>query len=99
MSKVMFSVSYEVRQEMRAAYLGLIGQLRNHLKSVAGKNYSVYEIRGRENAFSEVYLTESMEEFEALEDNQDETTQRLLQEVEACLKKGSTKYSTLVELS
>jgi L-rhamnose mutarotase len=98
MSKVMLIVSYEVRQEMRTTYLDLINQLRRHLQAASGKDYSVFEVRGRKNMFSEVYVSQNQEEFDALEDNQDETTQKLLQGVEACLKKGSTRYSTLIEL-
>jgi hypothetical protein len=94
----MFTISYEVREEMRTKYIEAIGRMRNHLRSVAGKNYSVYEVRGRKNAFAEVYVTGTMEEFDALEDNQDEITQSLLQEVEGCLEKGTTKYSTFVEI-
>ena len=39
-----------------------------------------------------------MEEYEALEDNQDETTQELVRNLEECVEKGGMRYSTLIEL-
>jgi hypothetical protein len=95
----MFTVSYEVRDEKRDEYAGLIEQLKHHLRTVAGQNYSVFQVRGKKNMFSEVYTTESLEEFDALEDKQDEKTQQLLRSVEECLEKGSTRYLTLVEVT
>ena len=98
MPKVMFTISYGVKPEVREQYLTLIKEMKDHLVGVGGKNYSVYEMKGKKNQFSEVFQTGSLEEFDALEDNQDEKTQELVRKLEAFVDDGGMKYSTLVEL-
>lgn len=98
MPKVLFSISYGIRPEMRAEYLGLVHELKSRMRDVGGKNYSVFETKGKKNQFMEVFLTETLEEYEALEDNQDETTQELVRQLEKCVEDGGMKYSTLIEL-
>ena len=39
-----------------------------------------------------------MEEYEALEDDMDETSESLVNRLEALLKNGKAKYTTLVEV-
>jgi len=99
MSRVMFTISYSIEPERREQYIALLGELKSHFAQLGRKNYSVYESKGKKNHFTEVFLTESMEEFDALEDNQDEKTQELIQQLEACVDKGGMKYSTMVEVS
>jgi hypothetical protein len=99
MSRVMFTISYSIDPERRDQYLALLGELKGHFAALERKNYSVFESKGKKNHFTEVFLTESLEEFDALEDNQDEKTQELIQKLEACVDKGGMKYSTMVEVS
>lgn len=99
MPRVMFSISYAIKTEHRDRYLGLIRDMQQYLVSAGKKNYSVFEAKGKKNHFTEVFLTENMEEFDALEDNQDERTQELVRKIEECVDKGGMKYSTLVELA
>lgn len=99
MSRVMFSISYAIRAEHRDRYLALVRDMKQHLLSAGKKNYSVFEAKGKKNHFTEIFLTDSMEEFDALEDNQDERTQELVSKIEECVDKGGMKYSTLVELA
>jgi len=68
------------------------------MRDEAGKTYSVYETKGKRNHFTEVFVTATMEEYEALEDNQDETTQELVRELEECVDSRGMRYSTLIEL-
>lgn len=98
MSRVMFTISYGITPERRDEYLKLLGELKSHFASLGRKNYMVFESRGKKDHFNEVFLTESLEEFDALEDNQDETTQELIQRLEECVDKGGMKYSTMVEV-
>jgi len=98
MPKVLFSISYGIRPEMREEYLRLIRGLKSQMRDVGGKNYSVFETKGKKNQFMEVFLSETLEEYEALEDNQDETTQELVRQLENCVEDGGMKYSTLIEL-
>lgn len=98
MSRVMFTISYSIQPDQRESYLQLIGELKEHFKSLGRQNYSVYEAKGRKNHFTEVFVTESIEEFDALEDNQDEKTQDMIQRLEAFVDEAGMKYSTMIEV-
>jgi hypothetical protein len=94
----MFTISYTIKPEGREAYLQLMGEMKKHFVTEAKKNYSVFEAKGKRNQFTEVFLTNSIEEFDALEDNQDERTEALVQKIEEFVDDGGMKYTTLVEL-
>lgn len=98
MSRVMFTISYGIKPEQRSNYLALIVETKSHLINIGKKNYSVFEVKGKKNQFAEVYVFNSEEEFEALDDNQDERTQDLLSKLEACVDDGGMKYTTTVEV-
>ncbi len=98
MPRVMFTISYAITPERREEYLTLLGELKSHFASLGRKYYMVFESRGKKNKFTEVFLTESPEEFDALEDNQDEKTQELIQRLQECVAKGGMKYSTMDEV-
>ncbi|MBI4535077.1 MAG: hypothetical protein HY708_02280 [Ignavibacteriae bacterium] len=98
MPRVMFTISYGIKPELREGYLVLIQQTKEHIVSVAKKNYSVYEVKGRKNQFTEVFITESEEEFESLEDNQDERTTELVSKLAQFVDDAGMKYATLIEV-
>ncbi len=98
MPKVLFTVSYQVRPDMRETYLSNVRQLRNRLQGEEGRNYTVFQAKGKEHQFSEVIVADSLEDFDAMEDNQDEITRGLLQEIENCMERGTTRYTTMLEL-
>ena len=98
MPKVLFTVSYQVRPDMRETYLSNVRQLRNRLQGEEGRNYTVFQAKGKEHQFSEVIVADSLEAFDAMEDNQDEITRGLLQEIENCMERGTTRYTTMLEL-
>jgi len=98
MPKVMFTISYTIKPEGREAYLQLMSEMKQLFVTEGKKNYSVFEVKGKKNQFTEVFLTNSMEEFDALEDNQDEKTEALVRKIEEFVDDGGMKYNTLVEL-
>jgi L-rhamnose mutarotase len=98
MSRVMFTISYSIDPDRREEYVRLLGELKAHFATLGRKNYMVFESKGKKNHFTEVFLTESLEEFDTLEDNHDEKTQELIQRLEACVDKGGMKYSTGLEV-
>jgi antibiotic biosynthesis monooxygenase (ABM) superfamily enzyme len=97
MAKVMFTISYAIKPEHRSNYLSMIGELKSRLATL-GKNYAVYETKGKRNQFNEVYLFTNEEEYDALDDNQDEQTQELLSKLESCVDNGGMKYTTTMEV-
>jgi hypothetical protein len=98
MPRVMFTISYGIKPEQRTNYMALIAELKQHLVNVAKKNYSVFEVKGKRNQFTEIYVFSNEEEFDALDDNQDERTQELLGKLEGCVDASGMKYTTNVEL-
>ena len=97
MARVMFTITYGIKPEVRDQYLEHLKQLKQHFTSTGKKNYSVFEAKGKKNQFTEVFLTDSVEEFDALEDNQDDVTQTLVSKLEQYIDQHGMKYSTLIE--
>ena len=99
MPKVILHISYEIPSENRDAYLALARELKAHFAVEQKKNYSLFEVRGKKNAFIEQFVCESMEAYEALEDDMNEKSEALVARLNGLLKNGKAKYSTLVELA
>ncbi len=98
MPKVTLQISYEIDPNKRDEYLSLTKELRNHFVAERKKIYRIYEIKGKKNSFVEEFLCNSMEEYEALEDDMDENSEKLVNRLEAMLKEGKAKYTTLLEV-
>ncbi len=97
MAKVIFTISYDIQPEKRDEYLMLTQQMKEHFARSNGKEYAIYEQKGKKNSFSEVFVFKSLEEYDQLED-QDEQMTDLVQRLESLLADGKMKYTTLVEL-
>jgi len=98
MAKVLFTISYEVNPAKREEYLALTQQMKNLFSRTNGKSYSIFEQKGKKNSFSEVFIFDSMEEYDRLED-QDEQMGVLVEQLESMLVDKKMKYTTLIELS
>jgi len=99
MARVLFTISYSVKPEQRDAYLEHVTRLRDHLRNEVKKNYSFYEAKGKKGQFMEVFVSESMEEFDALEDNLAAETEAMIAKVEEFVDDRRMKYSTMVEVA
>jgi hypothetical protein len=97
MGKVIFSISYDIQPEKRDEYLALTQAMKSHFSGQNGRNYAVFEQKGKKNSFSEVFVCNSLEEYDLLED-QDEHMSQLVQQLESMLAEGKMKYSTLIEV-
>jgi hypothetical protein len=99
MPRVLFTISYTVAPAKRDAYLQHVTRLRDHLRNAAKKNYAFYEAKGKKGQFMEVFVSESLEEFDALEDNLDPETEAMIAKVEEFVDERGMKYSTMVEVA
>ncbi len=99
MSKVIFSIQYELSSGRRDDYLSTIRELKNLLQAEGLENYSVYEVKGKPNHFQEQYLFTSNEAFEEFDDNTDERINILINKINDLAVEHSTKYTTLKELA
>jgi hypothetical protein len=98
MPRVLFTISYAIKPEVRTEYLTFAKTMQNHFTDVVKKEYTVYEVKGKKNHFVEVFLSRSLEEFDTLEDNQDEKTQEVVSRLHEFIDDEGMKYQTLVEL-
>jgi hypothetical protein len=98
MSKVILQISYEIDPAKREEYLALARELKKHFVDEQKKNYTIYEQKGNKKLFVEEFVCNSMEEYEALEDDMTENSEDLVNRLEALLKDGKAKYATLIEI-
>lgn len=98
MSKVLFSIQYEIFPEKRDEYLKVIRELKNLLKADGLESYTVYEVKGKPNNFQEQYTFSSLEAYEAFDDETDERINILIDKIAEMSVDKSTKYTTLVQL-
>jgi hypothetical protein len=96
MAKVLLQISYDVDPLQREQYLSLVKEMKSHFNQVRKKNYRVYE--AKKNSFVEEFTCESMAEYDALEDDLDEKSEELVNNLEGILKEGKAKYTTLTEI-
>jgi hypothetical protein len=81
MSKIIFEINYSVYPEKRDDYLESIEELKSLIKENTSSDYLVLENRKISNNFSELYIFDSEEEFDNMEDNQDERTNELIEKI------------------
>jgi len=98
MSKIIFTIQYEMQPGNREEYLRTIKELKNLLKADGLENYSVYETKGKQNNFQEQYTFSSLEAFENFDDDTDERINILTNKIADLAVDRSTKYTTLTEI-
>jgi hypothetical protein len=98
MSKVLFTINYEIDSEKREEYLRTIRELKNLIRTEGLESYSVYEAKGKPNRFQEQYIFSSNETFEAFDDDTDERINILITKISGMTVDHSTKYTTSLEL-
>lgn len=98
MSKVLFSIQYEINPERREEFFRVIKELKNLMKAEGLLSYELYEVKGKPNNFQEQYSFSSPEAYEAFDDNNDERINILINKVNDMSVDRSTKYTTLIEI-
>lgn len=96
MSKIIFRISYKIKEDKLTEFLALAGKLRTEFQSL-GVNYNVYNVHGHETEFDEVFICENQEEFDQLEDHSNDSVQILVDKLARCVN-GKMQYSTLQEI-
>ncbi len=99
MSRIIFSIQYEINPQRRDEYFKIIKELKNLITTEGLESYSVYEVKGKPNHFEEMYTFNSMEAYEAFDDDQDERINILVNKLNDLTIKESTKYTTLIEVN
>ena len=96
MSKVIFTVSYEIPDAQRTQYVELVSTLKPLLNS-AGTSYSVYELESKRNHFQEVYIYPNAEAYEAADDIENAQAEGLIEQIYSLAKDRKVSYSAAIE--
>ncbi|MEW6507008.1 MAG: antibiotic biosynthesis monooxygenase [Bacteroidota bacterium] len=99
MSRVIFSIRYQVFPERRQEYLDVVRELKNIIKAEGLESYSVFEQKNKPNNFEEVYLFKNEDSFENFDDNQDERIDILMTKLSDMIKEQTTQYTTSLEVN
>ena len=98
MSRVIFTIYYEIKPDKRGEYLPLSQKMKEYIVKKGGvSDYSVYEDKRKRNSFTEVFIFSSMDQYTGLDD-EDESMQNFMSLLESMLVGGKMKYTTLVEV-
>jgi L-rhamnose mutarotase len=98
MQKVIFTIEYEIPADKKEEYISVIKELKTLLNMEGLENYSVYETKGKNHHYREQYTFNSVEAYEAFDDDQSERINILINKLNDMTVEGSTKYTTLYEL-
>lgn len=98
MSKVLFTIQYEIVPDKRDEYLKVVRELKNLLKAEGLESYEVYEVKSKSIGFQELYTFTNMEAYEAFDDLNDERINILVDKISGMSIDKTTKYNTLVQL-
>ncbi len=99
MSKVIFTIQYELEKDKQEEYLSIIHELKNLLKADGLEDYTVFSVKGKAGHFQEQYIFASKEAFEAFDDENDERINILINQLSDLTIDRSTKYMTLSEIT
>jgi len=99
MARIVFQINYDIKPEKREDYLLAIKELKQHIRDNSNKNYLVLEDKNRKNNFTEMYICETEEEYESIEDNMDDKTFELTKKLFNDFIAGrKPSYSTFYEV-
>ncbi len=97
MSRVLFTVSYEIPEGNRAKYLELVSKLKDILNT-DGISYSVFELEKGHNQFQEVYIYPSEEAYDASDDADNAEADDLIQQIYSMVKDKKAQYVRATEI-
>ncbi|MDD8016769.1 MAG: MFS transporter [Bacteroidota bacterium] len=96
MGKVILTVQYDVKEVKRNDYLAAVEKLKAHYATNQYVSYSVYEQRGKQNSFAEIFLAHSEVAYKKFEESDDQTADDLTSTLDEFVD-GKTKYTTYIE--
>lgn len=99
MSRVIFSIRYNIIPERREEYLDVVRELKNLVKADGLESYSVFEQKNKANCFEEIYVFSDQKAYEDFDDNENERIDLLMTKLSDMIKEQSTQYTTLIEVN
>jgi len=98
MSKVLFTINYEIQTDKKEEYLKTVREIKNIIKAEGLESYAVFQVKGKANRFEEQFIFSSEEAFENFEEDTDERINILINKISGMTVEHTTKYMTLNEV-
>ena len=95
MSKVIFTIQYELKEDKKEEFLSVVNELKNLLNADGLEDYSVFKGKGKQNQYQEQYTFVSEHAFESFDDDNDERINILVNKLNDLTTEHSTRYLTL----
>jgi hypothetical protein len=83
LQSILVTISYSVKPEKLDEYLSLMEGLVGGINGQEGIQFSVYAVDGEKNTYVEVYSCDTIEAYDALEDNLDEPSRESIARIAA----------------
>ncbi|MDP1677716.1 MAG: MFS transporter [Bacteroidota bacterium] len=96
MGKVILTVQYDVKEAKRNDYLTAVERLKSHYATNQFVSYSVYEQRGKQNSFAEIFMAHSEVAYKKFEESDDQIADSLTAQLQDFVE-SKTKYTTFIE--
>ncbi len=96
MGKVILTVQYDVKEAKRNDYLTAVEKLKSHYATNQFVSYSVYEQRGKQNSFAEIFMAHSEVAYKKFEESDDQIADTLTAQLQDFVE-SKTKYTTFME--
>ena len=98
MSRVIFTIEYEVKPEKREEFLTVARELTHIVKAEGLTEYSIYENAKKNNVFEEKYFFVDEQAYEEFDDIEDERFDILTNKLSDMVVEKTTKYSVMREV-
>jgi hypothetical protein len=99
MSKVIFSIRYNIFPERRQEYLDVVRELKNIVKAEGLESYSVLNRKINPIILRDLWYIQSAEAFENFDENQERTNRFVNDKTSDMIKNNRTQYTTLTEVN
>ncbi len=96
MGKVILTVQYDVKESNRNDYLSAVEKLKSHYSTNQFVSYSVYEQRGKQHSFAEIFMAHSEVAYKKFEESDDQIADTLTAQLQDFVE-SKTKYTTFME--
>jgi len=98
MSRVIFTIEYEIKPEKREEFLTVARELKNIVKAEGLEKYSIFENCKKTNTFEEKYFFVDEQAYEEFDDIEDERIGILTNKLSNIIKEKTIKYSVTKEI-
>lgn len=98
MPRVLFTTKYRIESDKLSEYHNIVSELKKIFETKEDVDLKIFKVKGKENAFQEIYEYGSTEVWEKSDDEEDERYELLMSKLSDYIVPKTTEYSTLFEM-